>query len=463
MKPVFDMSLLKNFGRDERGTVAVVAAGSMVVMIGAVGLGVDYGRALNQRTAMQRALDASLLAAGATTDASKRVAVAEKYFTANYTGGVPVTPIFSNAANGNVAGKANAEVPTTVSQILGITTLNTGAVASVAPSVTVTNTASGSVQTTTQGALPCIMALDTAKKWSFEVISNSKWEAPQCEVHVASNHSEAMKVDSASQVNFKSVEVKGGLKQIGDKSIARVNLASTKVASDPFVGKMPSVPTGACTYTNYTNPTPTVSPGTYCGTTTFAGDMVTMNPGLYIFQSPTGTSGGLHVSAKTIRGHGVSFYFADNNTKLLSYKSKNRNHLHAPTTGTYAGILMFEPAGLTKRTVLIDSADEQSWRGLVYLPSIDLRLKSISKWPNREREDMPAWPPKGSALLAPGEEPTAPTMAVAIIVNSLFSDSLSDFEHTPFSWGTPVVYLPGQTITTLVTSTTTSIVPGTLK
>jgi Flp pilus assembly protein TadG len=462
MKPVFDLSLLKTFGRDDRGTVAIVAAGTMAVMLGAVGLGVDYGRALNQRTAMQRAMDASLLAAGATADPSQRLAVAEKYFAANYTGGTPVTPIFANAAGGKLGGTANAQVPTTISQIIGITSLNTSAAATVAPAVTVSETTTGSTQTTTQGALPCIMALDTAKRWSFWLISNSNLSAPQCEVHVASTHAEAMKYDSPSQVNFKSVEVKGGVNKVGGSTIANINVASTKVASDPFVGKIPTVPTGACTYTDFTNTTQTVSPGTYCGTTKFTGSKVTMNPGLYIFQSPKGTSGGLKVDAHTIQGHGVSFYFADNNTKLLSYSSKNKNHLHAPTTGTYAGILMFEPAGLTKRTVLIDSADEQSWTGLVYLPSIDLQLKSISKWPNQELEDMPAWPAKNSPLLAPGEQPTKPTMAVAIIVNSLFSDSLSSFQHTPFSWGSPVVYLPGQTITTLVTSTTTSVVPGTL-
>jgi Flp pilus assembly protein TadG len=454
--------ILNRFSHDEKGTVAIVAAATMGIMLGAVGLAVDYGRALNQQSAMQRAMDASVLAAGATTDASKREAVAANYFAANFTGGTPVTPIFSTASDGQLNGKANAQVPTTLSQILGVTSLSTGVSASANPSKTVSTTSTTTTGTTVPGSLPCIFALDPAKRGSLWLISNSDLVAPQCEVHVKSSNSEAFIYDSAEDVAFKSIELTGGVKRVGGDTLGNVHTASTRVADDPFAGKMPSVSVGACTFTNYTNTTTTVSPGTYCGTTNFVGSKVTMNAGLYVFKSSTGNAGGLNVTAQTIQGHNITFYFADSNTKLLSYASKNRNHLHAPTTGTYAGILMFEPAGLSKRTVLIDSADEQSWQGLVYLPSIDLRLKSISKWPNRNLNDMPAWPARSSPLLAVGEEPTTPTMAVSIIVNTLFSDSLSDFHHTPFAWGTPVVYLPGTTVSTLVTTTTTSVVPGSL-
>jgi Flp pilus assembly protein TadG len=454
--------LAKAFGRDEDGTVAIVAGATMAVMIGAIGLAVDYGRALNQQSAMQRAMDASVLAAGATADASKREAVAGNFFAANFQGGTPVTPIFATGAGGELTGTATAQVPTTLSQILGVSSLSTGVMATANPSTTVTTTTTETTGTTIPGALPCIFALDPAKRGAFWLISNSDLVAPQCEVHVKSTNSEAFIYDSAEDVSFKSVEIKGGLKRVGGDIISNVHTASTRVADDPFAGKMPSVSVGACTFTNYTNTTATVSPGTYCGTTNFVGSKVTMNAGLYVFKSSTGNAGGLNVTAQTIQGHNVTFYFADSNTKLLSYASKNRNHLHAPTTGTYAGILMFEPAGLSNRTVLIDSADEQSWQGLVYLPSIDLRLKSISKWPNRNLNDMPAWPARSSPLLAVGEEPTTPTMAVSIIVNSLFSDSLSDFHHTPFAWGSPIVYLPGTTVSTLVTTTSTTVVPGSL-
>jgi Flp pilus assembly protein TadG len=464
-KPV-GLSSINRFRRDEDGGIAVIASLSMAVMLGAVGLSVDYGRAVSQQIAMQRAMDASLLAGAATRDVAARVKVADDFFNANFKNGnpVPITAVFATSASGQLTGKATAHVPTTVAQVIGITSLSTGAAASATPSEVVTTTSTET--TSVPGVLPCIFALDPAKRGSFWLISDSDLVAPQCEVHVASTHNEAMIYDSPSDVVFKTIELKGGVKRVGGGTIANIHTASTRVAADPFAGKMPSVPVGACTYTNYVNTTSsggttTVSPGTYCGITQFNGNKVTMNPGLYIFKSDV-AGGGLKVGAHTIQGHGVSFYFADNNTKLLTYASKNRNHLHAPTTGTYAGILMFEPAGLNKRTVTIDSADEQSWQGLVYLPSIDLRLVSISKWPNRNLEDMPAWPARGSSLLALGEAPATPTMAVSIIVNSLFSDSLSDFHHTPFAWGTPVVYLPGTTVATLTTSTRSTIVPGTL-
>jgi Flp pilus assembly protein TadG len=448
------------FLRDERGGVAIISALTLVFAITCIGMGLDYGRALNQQTAMQRAIDAAVLAGGAETDNTLRVTLAQNYFDANYNpADTKVTPTFKYE-NGQLTGTALAEVPTVLSQIVGVETMKTRATASVKPSTTVTNTSTETVVTTIPGGLPCIFALDPSKPKAFWLISNSELVAPECEVHVKSNNAQAFVYDSAETVVFKNVEILGGMKKIGgSETIANVHAHSSKVADDPFAGKMPTVPLGPCTNANtnktYTNAT--LQPGTYCGVTKFnGGGVTTMEPGLYIFQSDS-EGGGLEVTSHTIQGHGVTFYFADRNTGLLKYKSKNRNHLHAPTTGTYAGILMFEPAGLPKRSFKIDSADEQSWQGLVYLPSWDLELKSISKWPNRNLTEMPAWPAAGSPRLLAGEVPVAPTMAVSIIVNTLKSDSLSDFHHTPFAWGTPVVHLPGTTIATLVNHTTTTI------
>jgi Flp pilus assembly protein TadG len=447
--------VFKRLQCDESGTIAAIAGISMTVIIACVGAGVDYGRALNQQSELQRAIDAAVLAGGATDNIENRVAVATDYFTANFNGKLanPVTPTFTSTAT-KLTGTVAGSVSTTLTAVVGIDSIPIAATATVEPT---------HYSTTIPGALPCFLALDPAKSGALTLISTNDLSAPECEMHVRSTANDAFIYKSPEGVNFKSIEVKGKAVKQSGSTIARINAPSSRVGDDPFIGLMPTVTPDACTTAN-TNLTltGTVNPGTYCGVTTFGnppttakplggGGTVTLNPGLYVFKSNS-PGGGLKVTAQYFRGHGVTFYFDDNNTTLLKYASKNDNHLHAPHTGTYAGILMFEKVGLAKKTVTIDSADEQSWQGLVYLPSWDLRLISISKWPNTKLSEQPAWPPKGSPMLLLDESPVTPSMNVAIVVNSLYSDSLSVFHHTPFAWGDPVVRLPGAVISKLTTN-----------
>jgi Flp pilus assembly protein TadG len=429
-------TMFQHLKRDERGTIAVIASLTMAVVITTVGMAVDYGRAHSQRTDLQRAIDAAVLDGGA-TDADTRVQVATDYFAANYNSGFANAdaPVFVSTAT-KLQGTVTASVPTVLTQIIGIDTIPINATATVVPS---------QVTTTLPGSLPCFLALDKSKTGAFTLISPYDLNAPDCEMHVHSTDSHAFTYREASGVVFKSVEVKGGAYKIVGSTIANVHAPSPRVADDPFAGLMPKVITGVsnsdCTpaKTNKTFTNTTVTPGTYCGLTTFTGNLISMQPGLYIFRaSDEDGANGLKVTSRTIKGHGVTFYFADQASSLISYSSKEDNHLHAPTSGPYAGILMFEKAGLQQRTVTIANADKQSWQGLVFVPSWNLRLMSISDWPHTE--DMRAW--KG----------VEPSMNIAMVVNTLYSDSLSKFHHTPFAWGTPEVRLPGVTTSKLTTN-----------
>jgi hypothetical protein len=51
--------------------------------------------------------------------------------------------------------------------------------------------------------------------------------------------------------------------------------------------------------------------------------------------------------------------------------------LSAPTTGTYANILMYEPGGLTTSSATIDTST-LNMTGLIYLPSRKLTANSTS-------------------------------------------------------------------------------------
>ena len=63
LSPVF-VHQARRFRRDETGTIAIIFALSVVMIVGLVGGAVDYGRWINAKSKQQAALDSAVLAAG---------------------------------------------------------------------------------------------------------------------------------------------------------------------------------------------------------------------------------------------------------------------------------------------------------------------------------------------------------------------------------------------------------------
>ncbi len=59
------------------GTVSILFTISLVVIVASVGLAIDYGRALTVRTALQSAMDSSVLAAGRDYQVNRDIARAK--------------------------------------------------------------------------------------------------------------------------------------------------------------------------------------------------------------------------------------------------------------------------------------------------------------------------------------------------------------------------------------------------
>jgi hypothetical protein len=118
----------------------------------------------------------------------------------------------------------------------------------------------------------------------------------------------------------------------------------------------------------------TLNPGTYCGGVNFNGSgTLTLNPGLYVVQS-----GAWNInSGWTVNGTDVTFYFADSNS-YVQFNSNVTANLSAPTSGTYANILMFEPTGLSTGNLVFDGTNGSSFTGLIYLPSRQVTINSTS-------------------------------------------------------------------------------------
>ena len=118
-----------------RGAVAIIFAFAAMMLVLAIGTGIDLWRAYAMKARLQSALDAAALAI-ASTDRTQYTqaelnARTQAYFTANYpisALGTPGTPTLSYGATDNIINvNDTASVPTTLMRIIGVNSLSVSA------------------------------------------------------------------------------------------------------------------------------------------------------------------------------------------------------------------------------------------------------------------------------------------------------------------------------------------------
>ena len=330
-------------------------------VIGAIGAAVDFSKASDVRSQMQNSLDAAVLA-GVTDASANQVSTAGNVFDGDFNGKFANSAArsFTQNADGSLSGTANTSVTMSFLSVLQVPPF----------ALTVNATATPGKQATSP---VCILLVNQLKSQALLVNSGAQLSAPTCEVHVASTQSPAAIFNTT--LNVKRICIKGStiIKNGGANPPA---VTSCSTISDPFAGKLPTASVGSCDFNNQTyNPgTVTIDPGVYCGWTNFNGSgTLKLNPGLYVIKG-----GGMTFnSGWTVTGTGVTFYLVDQNATITFNGNVNAN-LSAPTTGTYANILMYEPTGLSNTNLPINGTSGSSFTGLMYLPSRDVTINSVS-------------------------------------------------------------------------------------
>jgi Flp pilus assembly protein TadG len=353
-------SVLKWLWVDDIGNVSLIFALAIVPLIGLIGLTVDYGRASATRMRLQAALDAAVLAG--TQSSSSPVEIAQAVFTANFVK-ADITlsgPTFTSESDGSLTGTVTAEVPTIFIKLIATKTIVVGAV-SVAKVSALESQA-------------CVLLKSSNTSYPLVVNSGARLSAPDCEVHVLYSGSPAAIFNAGSQFVTKRTCLAGSNPIYNSTSVANVETRCA-AASDPFAGKLPTPPTTSCTASNgtYNGGAVSLSPGVYCGWFNFNNSPdVTFAPGLYVI-----SGGGWNVNGGTWTGTDVTFYFAD--SSLIQFNSGISAALSAPTTGTYAGILMYEKTGLPNTNFVFNDSVSNSLQGLIYLPSRNVTFNAKSK------------------------------------------------------------------------------------
>ncbi len=353
------------FCRDEAGVTAILTGLLFSVLCLSVGLAIDYSRSLHTQTGLQEAADAASLAGAAAIDATDnvRIATAKKVYYQNVDLTPPPVPVVT-IIGGAVRVVADTNVATTFMAIGGMDTVR----------VRVLSEASAYVS-----PLPCILTLEETE-FGLQANSDSNLNA-SCGIQVNSGHSEALYADSNSHVTGTMVKVRGSVIENSGSSVTPAAVEGATRVPDPLAS-LPEPPQSSlpCDHTDYTvnsGGLASITPGVYCKTTLIDSNATAvMQPGVYVFKE-----GEFNInSLSSVTGNGVMLFFADKDARL-NVNSDSDLEISAPTSGPYAGILMFQSRDsetLNAAPFIINSDSTTKLEGTIYLANGKLELNSQS-------------------------------------------------------------------------------------
>ena len=378
---------------DEDGSVTLIAAFGMVAILGFLALAVDVGQLRYEQRNLQRAADAAALAstlelsfcngtpACATMQTAAKSALSENGMTAvnivtNCTT-PPVTGLTLSVNNGPCSqgtsdpnyGKASTveiflsePYPSLFASVLGVKTVPLAARA----------------EASVTGGSSCIFALDPSGSGALTVQGFATITSP-CGIVVESSSSSAISCSFFGAITASQINVAGG---VSNFLCVTTPTPKTGVAvpspADPLAYlPAPAIPACGTTTSSPFHGAPsavTINLGTnatfypdgaYCGGITIQyGGGAAFQPGTYVLTSTNGgmarNPGGLTLNLSTsVTGTGVTFYNygpSGGITFLSPSLLLSGVQLTAPTTGTYAGILFFQPSNNTTGATLLGSA-----------------------------------------------------------------------------------------------------------
>jgi Tfp pilus assembly protein FimT len=328
-----------NTGR--RGFVLVTMILCLAIVLAFLGLAIDVGFEQWTKVRMQSAADAAALGGAreiAASGTGNLISAARGDATTNgFTSGQssatvtvnnPPSTGYSTTDGTAVEVLISQTVPTIFMQVLGFSSSTVKA---------------RSVARTEAGGTTCFYALDPSMSNAFTV-SNGVSVSSSCGILIDSNSNTALTASGGATLTAPTISVVGKYTVSGGATISPTPTTGASAASNPLSYLTPPA-VGSCNYTNYSaggGATVTLNPGVYCNGISIAnGATATLNPGTYILKGGGMTFAG---GAK-VTGAGVMFY----NTYAAGYpygpitfNNGTTETLVAPTTGAYAGILMFQ-------------------------------------------------------------------------------------------------------------------------
>ena len=373
-----------DFASNQRGSISVIAAVTLVPLLIAAGSAIDMGLANRTLGQMQKAVDSAALAGAATHKTvnvedeplagnQARTYAANRMVEANLPDQIAK---FAGAPQVSIDGTEvtvglDAEMPTTFMKLIGIGTM----------SLSVTATADFS-----QTGHGCIVALGSHGT-GIEVGGTVTLTVDDCWLY--SNKAADKSIDVIGKATIHA----GGSCSVGSTSVSNNatvyenRTIGCYTMNDPMAAWTPPTPTGACTYNSFSGgagSSITLYPGTYCGGLQLSGyDAVHFAEGTYHI-----TGGALSINSKgDITGTEVGFFIGAD-VSSVTINGATDVTLTPPDSGAMKDKLIAmapvpNATELTKKDLIsakINGGALLDLTGTIYLPnaSLDISGNSIS-------------------------------------------------------------------------------------
>lgn len=350
------------FGACNRGTVALVFGLSLVPVVLAAGISLDYARALNARQQLQNAADAAAMAGARLplNDTAKQETAAKVAFEANIAQS-PLSGIEPQivASGGEVLVEASYAMPTTFTSIAGIESID----------LKVTTRA----RSVPGDSLVCLLALNPTTNDALHLQGNNEQIADNCAVWVNSSGSKSINAVGASSGRAESYCTVGDVS--GADHFSPAPEVGCQELDDPFASTIAKyVPPSGCKETNLTlkKGIHVLKPGVYCGGITLrAHAKVEFKPGVYVIKD-----GVLRVQAQSsATGTGVAFYFTGNNTQLEVLGGADIDFKAPPEGEELAGFLFVQdPLSNPGTSTKIQGGGSVTMDGILYMPTWQVEI-----------------------------------------------------------------------------------------
>jgi hypothetical protein len=324
---------VRKFVRDSSGATAVLFAVTMPVVLGGLGFGAEVGMWYFNQRKLQNAADVAAYSAATELRAGRPLqnmetaasdAATETGYVPNRGSLVTTWPPDDGAFTANnraVEIEIEESLPRTFSSIFGAGTVLT---------------AGRAVALISEGVPTCVLALHPSASGAVTFTGSTGTILVGCNVHSNSLAGGSAIVNGAASVQADCLSASGTVSVNNGLTLTSCTAPyeHADIVPDPYAAMaIPAVPAGC---TNNPNNTPqsviTVSPGTFCSLD-FKGD-VTLQPGVYVIKGDLTIN-----STATVRGNGVTLYF--DGTGTTKFNGGATIQLSAPTTGPFAGMLMF--------------------------------------------------------------------------------------------------------------------------
>lgn len=360
----------RGFARDRSGTIAILFAIALPVLLLLTASLVDYAMVLRQKAWLQGVIDKAALAAAqelSLSDAKREnvpaivQAVVDNLFKVhktNYPAPALTVNVNSDPLEVKVVATQDAAVQFGGAFGLKNKSIQTRSVARVVGTPNI-----------------CLLVLNTSTNGALSLEQKAHVTGNNCAAYSNSTHNIGIKAKSSSLMKADTICSAGGYQNSGANFQPRP-IVDCPQFEDPLKSR-PAPIVGSCSNPTVITSTTTLPPGTYCGLTIKNGARVTLTKGTFVIKN-----GPLIVrDGAILEGKDVGFYFTGSQA-FFNFEGATTISLEAPTTGPMAGLLIFTDRASALQHKLY-SENAQVLVGTIYIPKGELRIDGAAKVGNQ--------------------------------------------------------------------------------